>query len=93
LEGLQLRDLRQTFKTNLAHSPVEATVVDAIVGHATQLEVRKLYIHCPDNKLLEAVDNMTFDYGPTTVGYQHQKKSDVKMTSNHVVNKIGHAVT
>lgn len=78
LEGLQLRDFRHTFKTNLTYSGVQETVVDAIVGHATHLEVRKLYIHCSDIKLLEAVDTMTFDHGPTAISQSGRKKSDAK---------------
>ncbi|MHB8204979.1 MAG: tyrosine-type recombinase/integrase [Desulfomonilaceae bacterium] len=92
-EGLQLRDLRHTFKTNLTYSDVQETVVDAIVGHATHLEVRKLYIHCSDNKLLEAVNKMTFDHGNTAIGQSGRKKSDVKLTPNSVSKRIGHAAT
>ena len=93
MEGLQLRDFRHTFKTNLTYSGVQETVVDAIVGHATHLEVRKLYIHCSDNKLLEAIDKMTFDHGPTAIGQSGQKKSDAKLTPNSISKRIGHAVT
>ncbi len=65
LSGLQLRDLRHAFKTNLEMSGVREVIVDRVVGHATQLEVRKGYIHVSDNELLAAVDNMTFDHGST----------------------------
>ena len=92
LEGFQLRDFRHTFKTNLTHSGVEEIVVDAIVGHSTHLEVRKLYIHCHDNKLLEAVNKMTLDHGPTAISQSGQKKSDAKLTPNTVSKRIGHAV-
>ena len=68
LSGLQLRDLRHTFKTNLEMSGIKEVIVDKIVGHATQLEVRKGYIHVADSELLAAVDNMTFDHGPTARG-------------------------
>jgi len=62
LEGVQLRDLRHTFKTNLAFSGVDRTIRNAIVGHATRLPVEDLYIHITDEKLLEAVDSMRFDH-------------------------------
>jgi integrase len=93
LEGFQLRDFRHTFKTNLTYSDVQETVVDAIVGHATHLEVSKLYIHCSDTKLLEAVNKMTLDHGPTAISQSGRKKSDAKMTPNTVSKTIGHAGT
>ena len=65
LEWVQMRDLRHTFKTNLAFSGVDRTIRNAIVGHATRLPVEDLYIHITDEKLLEAVDNMRFDHGTT----------------------------
>ncbi len=39
LEGVQMRDLRHTFKSNLAFSGVDRTIRNAIVGHATRLPV------------------------------------------------------
>ncbi len=63
LEGVQMRDLRHTFKTNLAFSGVDRTIRNAIVGHATRLPVEDLYIHITDEKLLEAVDSMRFEHG------------------------------
>lgn len=70
-----------------------STVRITIVGHATYLEVRKLYIHCSDNKLVEAVNKMTLDHGPTAISQSGRKKSDAKMTPNSVSKRIGHAVT
>jgi integrase len=63
LGQVQMRDLRHTFKTNLAFSGVDRTIRNAIVGHATRLPVEDLYIHITDEKLLEAVDSMRFDHG------------------------------
>jgi hypothetical protein len=45
-----------------------------------------------DNKLLDAVNKMTMDDGPTAISQSDRKKSDVKMTSNPVSKRIGHAV-
>jgi integrase len=73
LEGVQMRDLRHTFKTNLALSGVDRTIRNAIVGHATRLPVEDLYIHIPDYKLLEAVDGMRFDHGGTCAGVVGEK--------------------
>jgi len=62
LDEVQMRDLRHTFKTNLAFSGVDRTIRNAIVGHATRLPVEDLYIHITDEKLLEAIDSMRFDH-------------------------------
>lgn len=91
LEGIQLRDLRHTLKTNMALSGVDRTIRNAIVGHATRLPVEDLYIHITDEKLLEAVDTMRFDHGGT-VG-NADEKSDVKMTSTSAEKEKGHAGT
>ena len=72
LEGIQLRDLRHTFKTNAAMSGVDRTIRNAIVGHATRLPVEDLYIHIPDHKLLEAVRGMTFQHGETSAWTQRE---------------------
>lgn len=79
LEGVQMRDLRHTFKTNLALSGVDRTIRNAIVGHATRLPVEDLYIHVTDEKLLEAVDTMRFDHG-MNVAAVPQSESHEKLT-------------
>jgi len=90
LQGIQLRDLRHTFKTNAAMSGMERAIRNAIVGHATQLPVEDLYIHIPAAKLLEAVDTMTFDHGTTAAHLSDGEKSPVKITSERVEKKKGH---
>jgi integrase len=82
LRGIQFRDLRHTFKTNLALSGVDRTIRNAIVGHATKLPVEDLYIHITDQKLLEAVDNMTFDHGQTVADFTGVEESPVEIPSN-----------
>lgn len=72
LEGVQMRDLGHTFKTNLAFSGVDRTIRKAIVGHATRLPVEDLYIHITDEKLLEAVESMRFDHR-SAVGRCHRR--------------------
>ncbi len=62
VDGIQLRDLRHAFKSNLALSGVDRTIRNAIVGHAIHLPVEDLYISIPDAKLLEAVETMRFDH-------------------------------
>ena len=88
-----MRDLRHTFKTNMALSGIDRTIRNAIVGHATKLPVEDLYIHIPDHKLLEAVESMTFDHGGSGVSKYGGEKSDAKMTPKSKEKDKGHAVT
>jgi integrase len=89
--GVQLRDLRHTFRTNAALSGVDRTIRNAIVGHSLHLPVEDLYIHVPDHKLLEAVDSMTFDHGSTHAGFGDGDKSDAKLTPKSDQKEKGHA--
>lgn len=93
LDGVQMRDLRHTFKTNMALSGIDRTIRNAIVGHATKLPVEDLYIHVPDHKLLEAVEGMTFDHGASEVSSYGGEESDARMTPNSVEKKKGPAAT
>ena len=95
LSGLQLRDLRHAFKTNLEMSGIKEVIVDKIVGHATQLEVRKGYIHVADSELLAAVDNMTFDHGPTARGpvkppCEEERRANLGVEGNVETDGKGH---
>jgi integrase len=65
LAGLQIRDLRHTWKTNAQRSGMDPTVRDLIVGHSTERSVADRYIRVSDEELLKAVDNMRFDNGWT----------------------------
>lgn len=89
LQGIDFRDLRHTFKTNLALSGVDRTIRNAIVGHATKLPVEDLYIHITDEKLLDAVNNMTFDHGQTAADFGGGEKRPVKIPSNSSEKKKG----
>jgi integrase len=65
LSGLQMRDLRHTWKTNAQRSGMDPTVRDLIVGHSTERSVADRYIRVSDEELLKAVDAMRFDNGWT----------------------------
>jgi len=65
LEGLQIRDLRHTWKTNAQRSGIDPVVRNAIVGHASVRSVEDRYIRVSDTELLRAVEAMTFDHGWT----------------------------
>ncbi|AFM24882.1 tyrosine-type recombinase/integrase [Desulfomonile tiedjei] len=63
--GLQMRDLRHTWKTNAQRSGMDPTVRNLIVGHSTERSVADRYIRVSDEELLRAVDSMSFDHGWT----------------------------
>lgn len=65
LKGLQIKDLRHTWKTNAQRSGVDPVVRNAIVGHSSNRSVEDRYIRLSDEVLLNAVDAMTFDHGWT----------------------------
>lgn len=65
LEGLQMRDLRHTWKTNAQRSGMDPAVRNLIVGHSSRRSVDDRYIRVSDQQLLKAVDEMTFDHGWT----------------------------
>jgi integrase len=65
LKGLQIKDLRHTWKTNAQRSGMDAVVRNAIVGHSSNRSVEDRYIRLSDEVLLNAVDAMTFDHGWT----------------------------
>ena len=65
LEGLQIRDIRHTWKTNAQRSGIDPTIRNAIVGHSSQRPVEDRYIKVSDEELLKAIDSMIFDNGWT----------------------------
>jgi integrase len=65
LKGLQVKDLRHTWKTNAQRSGMDSVVRNAVVGHSSNRSVEDRYIRLSDEVLLNAVDAMTFDHGWT----------------------------
>ncbi len=65
ISGLQMRDLRHSWKTNAQRSGMDPTIRDIIVGHSTERSVADRYIRVSDEELLRAVDAMKFDNGWT----------------------------
>ena len=87
LEGLQMKDLRHTWKTNAHRSNMDPTTRNVICGHSSRRAVEDLYINLSDRDLLNAVDVMTFDHGWTQLDMVEDagvepldQKSDAKMT-------------
>jgi len=69
LEGLQIRDIRHSWKTNAQRSGMDYTIRNLIVGHSSQRSVEDRYIRASDEQLLKAVDEMTFDHGWTELDF------------------------
>ncbi|MBD3398272.1 tyrosine-type recombinase/integrase, partial [Candidatus Micrarchaeota archaeon] len=65
LQGLQVRDLRHTWKTNAQRSGMDPSIRNAIVGHSSNRSVEDRYIRISDDELLKAIDAMRFDNGWT----------------------------
>jgi hypothetical protein len=65
LTGLQMRDLRHTWKTNAHRSKMDTTTRNAICDHSSRCAAEDLYINLSDQDLLSAVDAMTFNNGWT----------------------------
>jgi len=78
LEGLQMRDLRHTWKTNAQRSGMDPAVRNLIVGHGGRRSVEDRYIRVSDQELLKAVDAMTFDHGWTELDLIEEGYMDVE---------------
>jgi hypothetical protein len=60
--------IRHCWKTNAMRSGVHPAIADMIVGHGNRKkDIQILYLSVSDADLLEAIDNMTFDHGPTEI--------------------------
>jgi len=67
LKGLQMKDLRHSWKTNAHRSRMDPTTRNCICGHSSRRSVEDLYINISDEELLRAVDEMTFNHGWTQI--------------------------
>jgi integrase len=81
LKGLQIRDLRHTWKTNAQRSGMHPAVANAIVGHSSVRPVEDRYIRVSDEDLLRAVDSMILDHGCTELDFVEEAQTD-----NHPTN-------
>ncbi len=62
----RLYDLRHTWKTNARRSGMHSEIEQAIMGHSgRQGSVHDRYGRISDQELLDEIDKMTFDHGPT----------------------------
>lgn len=64
----RFHDIRHTWRANARRSKVDWVIAERIMGHSVKkLTVNETYGDISDEELLEAVDSMTFDNGPTRV--------------------------
>ena len=68
LEGVQMRDLRHTWKTNARRSGMHPEIEKAIMGHSSRgLSVHERYWIISDEELVAEIDRMSFDHGATEI--------------------------
>jgi len=89
-------DLRHTWKTNARRSGMDSELREAILGHAERgKSVVERYGRISDAELINAVDGMTFDHGPTEIlvaDRPNRKKGDW-MATEGVPKKKGHGAS
>ncbi len=64
----RFHDLRHTWRANARRSRVDPAIAEAILGHwSREKPVHERYGMISDEELVEAIDSMTFDHGPTEI--------------------------
>ena len=64
----RFHDLRHTFKTNMRNSGVDPEITETIMGHSDGLRsVKERYGRILDHELIQAIDKLQFDFGPTVI--------------------------
>ena len=64
----RFHDLRHTWKTNARRSGVDPEIRESILGHAWKgKSVSERYGRISDQELIQAMDRMTFDHGPSEI--------------------------
>ena len=64
----RFHDLRHTFKVNMRNSEVDPEITETIMGHSTRTKnVKERYGRVLDSELIQAIDKLQFDFGPTLI--------------------------
>jgi integrase len=64
----RFHDLRHTFKVNMRNSGVDPEITETIMGHSTRTKsVKERYGRVLDAELIQAIDKLRFDFGPTVI--------------------------
>ena len=64
----KFHDLRATFKVNMRNSEVDPEITETIMGHSTRVKnVKERYGRILDAELIQAIDKLQFDFGPTVI--------------------------
>ena len=64
----KFHDLRATFKVNMRNSGVDPEITETIMGHSTRVKnVKERYGRILDAELIQAIDKLQFDFGPTVI--------------------------
>ncbi len=68
-------DLRHTWKTNARRSGMDPEIREAIMGHwFKEKSITERYGRIGDQELIRAIDQMTFDHGPSEIFLASPKK-------------------
>jgi integrase len=64
----RIHDLRHCWKTNAMRSRLDEDIRDAIVGHGNKKkDSANVYLSFSDKDLVQEIDKLTFDHGPTEI--------------------------
>jgi integrase len=64
----RFHDLRHTWKTNARRSGMDGEIRESILGHwSKEKSVSERYGRISNQELIDAIDSMNFDYGPTEI--------------------------
>ncbi|MGO8881540.1 MAG: tyrosine-type recombinase/integrase [Desulfomonilaceae bacterium] len=64
----RFHDLRHTFRTNMRNSGVDPEITERIMGHSEGVKtVKERYGRILDHELIQAIDKLRFDFGPTVI--------------------------
>ena len=86
----QVKDLRATWKTNARRSGIDSEIREAILGHAERgKSVIERYGRISNEELLQAIDSMTFDHGPTEILVAGEKRPPLKKPEHFLNMKRG----
>ncbi len=81
---LRFHDLRHTWKTNARRSGMDQEIRESIMGHwLKEKSVSERYGRISDAELIQAIDLMSFDHGPTEILIAGAKK-EKSWKKNHL---------
>lgn len=85
----RFHDLRHTWKTNARRSGMDPEIRESIMGHWYRgKNVSERYGRISDAELIQAIDLMSFDHGPTEIQLASSKRNPTQSTQLNRKNVI-----